>query len=201
MTAKSGVAVYVRVSTVEQNEAGQREAIQRWLDGNGIQNPVWFVDKASGTNLNRPAFTKLQAAIFHGEVQTVVVYKLDRLSRTLRDGINTLCDLLDKGIRIVAVSQAMDFSGPTGKMIASVLFAVAEMENELRRERQQEGIKAAKKRGVYQEKCGRRKGTFKATPSRASELHKKGLKPAEIAAALKVTRMTVYRYLKAEGVG
>lgn len=200
MSKKSQVAVYLRVSTIGQNEAGQREAIQRWLDGHGISDAVWFIDKASGRKLDRPGFKKLEAALFNGEINSVVVYKLDRLSRTLRDGINVLCDLLDRGIRIVAVSQEMDFSGATGKMIASVLFAVAEMENELRKERQREGIDAARKKGVYKELCGRRKGSFKATPQRAAQLYAKGIKPGEIATALGITRMTVYRYLKAEGV-
>jgi DNA invertase Pin-like site-specific DNA recombinase len=197
--SKAKVAVYVRVSTVGQKEAGQREAIQRWLGGHGISEAKWFIDKASGRKLERPAFQKLSSAIFNGEVDTVIVYKLDRLSRTLRDGINTLCDWLEQGIRLVAVSQQMDFAGAQGKLIASVLFAVAEMENELRQERQKEGIAAAQKRGVYQEKCGRRKGSFKAKPSRAAQLHAKGMTQGEIANALGVSRMTVHRYLKTSG--
>src|SRR4051794_35919561 len=99
------VAAYVRVSTVSQNEAGQRAEIERWLAGNGI-DPAgvrWFVDKGkSGDSLKRPAFAALQAAVFAGEVGTVVVYKLDRISRNLRDGMNALCDWCDQGLRVVA---------------------------------------------------------------------------------------------------
>lgn len=87
------VAAYVRVSTVGQNEAGQRAELDRWLTGNGIDPGVvrWFVDKGrSGDSLKRPAFEQLQDAVFAGEVGTVVVWKLDRLSRSLRDGINVL---------------------------------------------------------------------------------------------------------------
>jgi DNA invertase Pin-like site-specific DNA recombinase len=130
------VAVYIRVSTAGQNEAGQRNAIQRWLDGHRISDVVWFVDKASAKTLDRPKFQKLQSAIFHGEVETVVVYKLDRISRTMKDGIQVLADWLERGIHLVAVSQEMDFSGVQGKVIAGLLFGLAEMENELRRERQ-----------------------------------------------------------------
>jgi DNA invertase Pin-like site-specific DNA recombinase len=194
MTGK--VAAYVRVSTVGQNEAGQRAEIGRWLAGNGIDpdNVVWFADKATGNNLKRPAFEKLQQAVFLGEVGTVVVYKLDRLSRSLRDGINVLCDWCDRGLRVVAVSQAIDFNGTLGKMLASVLLGVAEMEQETRRERQAAGIAAAKKAGVY---LGRRPGTQKADPQRASELRAKGLTVAEIGKALGVGRNTVFVYLRA----
>jgi DNA invertase Pin-like site-specific DNA recombinase len=190
------VAVYIRVSTAGQNEAGQRNAIQRWLDGHRISDVVWFVDKASAKTLDRPKFQKLQSAIFHGEVETVVVYKLDRISRTMKDGIQVLADWLERGVHLVAVSQEMDFSGVQGKVIAGLLFGLAEMENELRRERQREGIDAAMKRGVYRERCGRRKGSFKAKPKRAAALQAKGMKPGEIAKALGVSRMTVFRYLK-----
>jgi DNA invertase Pin-like site-specific DNA recombinase len=188
-------AVYIRVSTVGQNEAGQKREIQRWLTGNGIDpgSVRWFIDKESGDKLQRPAFEELQSAIFNGEVRSVVVWKLDRLSRKIRDGINTLCDWCDRGLRVVSVTQQIDFNGTVGKMIASVLFAVAEMEQETRRERQAVGIAAAKERGIY---SGRKAGTTKAMPARALELRAKGLKVKEIAASLGISERTAKRYLK-----
>ena len=187
-------AVYVRVSTVGQNEEGQRREIQRWIDGNSIQNVTWYVDKDTGDNLDRPDFERLQKDIFNGDIKTVVVWKLDRLSRSLKDGIDTLCDWCDKGIRVVSVTQQIDFNGAAGKLIASVLFAVAEMEQETRRERQAAGIAVAKERGVYR---GRQKGATKAgvDTSRAVELRKQGLTQAEIAKSLGVSISSVRRYL------
>ena len=188
------VACYVRVSTVGQNEAGQRREIERWLSGNGIDaiSVNWYLDKATGDNLDRPGFERLQRDIFQGDVGTVVIWRLDRLSRTMRDGLNTLCDWCDKSLRVVSVSQQIDFNGTIGKMIASVLFGVAEMEQQTRRERQRAGIDAAKARGVYH---GREKGTTKATPERAVELRRSGLKVDEVATALGVSRRTAMRYL------
>src|SRR5580704_7470460 len=151
-TKSKSVACYVRVSTVGQNEAGQRAEISRWLTGNGIKpaSVQWFVDKGkSGDNLKRPAFAQLQAAVFAGEVGTIVTYKLDRLSRSLRDGINVLCEWCDKGLRVVSVTQQIDFNGTVGKMLAAVLLGIAEMEQETRRERQRAGIDVAKQQGVY----------------------------------------------------
>ena len=181
-----------------RNEAGQRAEIGRWLSGNGVEPGLvrWFVDKKSGDSLDRPAFNKLKSSVFAGEVGTVVVYKLDRLSRSLRDGIETLCDWCDRGLRVVSVTQQIDFNGTLGKMLAAVLIGVAEMEQETRRERQAAGIRAAKAEGKYR---GRKPGTTKATPARARKLREKGLTAEEIGAALGVSRNTVFRYLRATG--
>ena len=185
------VGVYIRVSTVEQNLDGQRLAIQTWLDGQGL-TAVWYEDKSTGNNLDRAAFTALQQDVFNGKVKTVVVYKLDRLSRSLRDGINVLTDWLDAGIRVVSVTQQLDFSGAAGKLIASVLFAVSEMETETRKERQADGIKAAKAKGVYK---GRAKGSSTVDSGRVRELKAQGLKVTEIATSLGISRQSVYSHL------
>jgi DNA invertase Pin-like site-specific DNA recombinase len=187
------VGVYIRVSTIGQNVEGQRRQIERWLAGHKIDNAKWFIDKASGNNLCRPAFEDLQRAAFNGEIRTVVVWKLDRLSRSLRDGINILAAWCEMGLRVVSVTQQIDFSGATGKMIAAMLLGVAEMEQETRKERQAVGIAAAKERGVY---MGRRKGTLKGQPERVLELREKGLADHEIGNALKLSRSTVQRYLR-----
>lgn len=186
-------AIYIRVSTVGQNEAGQRSEIKKWLTGNGITNVEWYLDRQTGDNLARPGFEKLQADIFAGKVGTVVVWKLDRLSRKLQDGINTLCDWCEKGLRVVSVTQQLDFAGAAGKLIASVLFAVAEMETETRRERQAAGIEAAKARGAY---AGRKPGSTKATPAEVVEMKARGMSVPEIAKVLGVARQSVYRYLR-----
>ena len=186
-------AIYVRVSTVGQNEEGQRREIAKWLKGNGITDAVWYVDKRSGNNLQRPGFEALQKAVFNGEHSTIVVWKLDRLSRKLKDGITTICDWVERGLRVVSVTQQIDFSGTVGKMIASVLFAVAEMEQEHRRERQAAGVAVAKERGVYK---GRKQGSTKGKPERAKKLREQGLIVAEIANSLNVSERTAKRYLR-----
>ncbi|WP_425398114.1 recombinase family protein [Aeoliella sp.] len=195
--AASKIAVYVRVSTTSQKAASQRAEIERWMASHRLSDAVWYVDKKTGESLRRPEFERLQTAVFAGDVKTVIVYKLDRISRSLVDGINTLVDWCQRGIRVVSVTQQLDFNGAAGQLIASVLFAVAEMEQEMRRERQSAGIAAAKARGVYK---GRQAGTTKAKPVRALELRKKGLKDEEVATALGVSRRTVQRYLRAAEV-
>jgi DNA invertase Pin-like site-specific DNA recombinase len=195
LSPKKAVAAYVRVSTVGQNEDGQKAEIEQWLTGNGVapESVLWFVDKKSGDNLDRPAFEEMQKLVFSGKVEAVVVWKLDRLSRSLKDGLNVLSDWCDKGLRVVSVTQQIDFNGALGKMLAAVLLGIAEMEQETRRERQAAGIAAAKARGKY---LGRKNGTTKAKPNRALALKEKGLTVEEIGKALGVSRNTVFRYIR-----
>ncbi len=153
------IACYVRVSTKRQRTDSQRAEIKRWLDGNGIDlsTVVWFEDKETGKTLCRPAFEKLQKAVFNGQVKTVVVWKLDRLSRSLRDGVNVLADWCERGVRVVSTTQGVDLSGPVGRMVAALLLGVAEIELEYRRERQAAGIRVAKKcAGDRQREAGQR---------------------------------------------
>jgi DNA invertase Pin-like site-specific DNA recombinase len=104
---------------------------------------------SGGHTLRRPAFARLQRAIETGTITTVVVWKLDRLARRQQDGINLLAEWCARNIRVVAVTQQIDLSGPVGRMVASVLFGLAEIEWEYRRERQAAGIAVAKAQGGY----------------------------------------------------
>lgn len=117
--------VYIRVSTLDQENGlkSQEKAIRDYLAGHGLADATWYRDRLSGATTKRPGFERLQKDIFLGKVKTVITWKLDRLSRSLRDGINVLTDWLNKDVRVVAVSQQLDFSGVTGQLIAAVLFA------------------------------------------------------------------------------
>ena len=192
------VAAYVRVSGKDQKTDGQCDVIARWLQGNGIDpgSVAWYIDVESGRAMSRPALDRLRADTFAGVVRTVVVFKLDRLARRLREGLELLCDWCERGVRVVSVTEQVDVSGAFGRMVAALMLGLAEIEWEYRRERQAAGIAAAKRSGVYR---GRRPGTTKARPGRARELRARGLRASEIAAALGVSERTVFRYLGAVG--
>jgi len=126
----------------------------------------------------------------------VVVWKLDRISRRQREGINLLAEWCERGVRVVVITQQLDLSGAVGRLVAGVLFGLAEIEQEYRQERQAAGIAVAKRQGRYH---GRAKGTTKAPPTRARLLYDRGFNVGEIMQALQISRRTVYRYLAAEG--
>ena len=189
---KTTVAAYVRVSTTGQNEESQVRELKAYCQNHGL-TPVWFIDKATGTNMERPALDRLKAALFAGEVSTVIVYKMDRLSRSMSEGIALLSSWLEKGIRFISTSQQFDFSGAIGKLLASVLFSVGEMENEARRERQALGIANAKAKGIYR---GRKQGTVKSNPAKAVKLKAEGKRLNEIAIIMGISISTAQRYLR-----
>lgn len=188
------IGIYIRVSSHSQKSDSQRAELQQWLrlHGRDSDTVLWFEDKETGATLNREAFQRLQKAVFKGEIQTVIVWKLDRLARSLREGVNVLTDWCERGVRVVSVTQQIDLSGTIGHLVAGVLFAIAEIELQHTKERQAAGIAVAKGKGIY---TGRKKGSLKAKPERARELKEKGLNTTEIANALNVSERTVFRYL------
>jgi DNA invertase Pin-like site-specific DNA recombinase len=185
-------AAYIRVSTFDQQKGlqSQEKALQDHIKNHGLQNVRWYRDKLSGATTARPGFEKLQADIFTGKVDTVLCWKLDRLSRSLKDGVNILADWCDRQIRIVAVAQQLDFNGSVGRLIAAVLLAIAQMERENIRENVKRGMAAAKARGV---KLGKRPKLFAAD---IKPLQDKGLNITGIAGKLGVTRQAVYKALQ-----
>jgi DNA invertase Pin-like site-specific DNA recombinase len=193
-TPSKPIAAYIRVSTKDQNTDGQRESVQSWLTGNGIDpsKVEWYTDKESGRTLRRPEFERMQADIFAGRIKTVVVFKVDRVSRRIVEGLETLSKWCEQGIRFVSTTQQIDVSGTMGKMVAAIMLGFAELELEYRAERQKAGIAVAKRQGVY---TGRKPGTTHAKPERAKELRDNGLTAPEIAEAMSVSLRTVYRYL------
>jgi len=88
------MACYCRVSTRRQKTESQKVDILRWLTGHAVPPAAvqWFEDVDSGTTLKRPAFARMQQGIFTGTITTVVVWKLDRISRRQREGVNLLAD-------------------------------------------------------------------------------------------------------------
>lgn len=102
-------AIYIRVSSAKgQKTDSQRAELEAWRKCQRLKSVQWFEDRDSATNLQRPAFQQLQAAIFKGEIDTVVVWKLDRLARNLKDGINILADWCKRDVRVLSITQQID---------------------------------------------------------------------------------------------
>src|SRR4029077_13430563 len=128
---------YCRVSTQRQKVDSQKADILHWLTGHAVAPTTiqWFEDVESGTTLKRPAFDRMQQGIFAGTIKTVVVWKLDRISRRQREGVNLLADWCERGVRVVVITQQLALSGAVGRLVTSVLLGLAEIEHEYGGER------------------------------------------------------------------
>lgn len=132
---------YIRVSTIEQNEARQREA----LEPLGIDK--WFIEKASGKDINRP---KLQEMLnYIREDDTVYVEEFSRLGRSTSNLLSIVKQIEDAGAKFVSLKEQFDASTPTGRLQMTMMAAIAEFEREMILERQREGIAIAKRAGKY----------------------------------------------------
>jgi DNA invertase Pin-like site-specific DNA recombinase len=174
---------YARVSTLDQDLSIQRAAL------NAAGCEVIRAEKASGAR--RDGRTELQVLLdFLRAGDTLIVTRIDRLARSLKDLQDIMHELKAKGIALKATEQPVDTGTAAGKAFLDMLGVFAEFETNLRRERQSEGTSAAKARGAYH---GRKPSIDAAEVRR---LHgAENLGPAAIARRLGIGRASVYRLL------
>jgi DNA invertase Pin-like site-specific DNA recombinase len=171
---------YARVSSTDQDLTIQRERLQ------AAGCHVVRTEKVSGTSLKgRTELATLLSFLRDGD--TLVVTRIDRLARSLKDLQDIIHDLKARGIALKATEQPIDTSTPAGKAFLDMLGVFAEFETNLRRERQLEGIAKAKANGVYR---GR---TPNIDAARIKALKQAGKSPSRIARELGVARSSVYR--------
>lgn len=157
-----------------------------------------YEDKASGRNDARPGLDALKKALREGD--TLVVWKLDRLGRDLRDLVNTVHDLTQRGVGFKVLTghgATIDTTTPSGKLIFGIFAALAEFERELISERTKAGLVSARARG--------RKGgaPFKMTASKLqlamAAMGQPGTKVGDLCKELGITRQTLYRHVGPDG--
>lgn len=176
---------YARVSSAGQSLDIQLDA----LKAKGCDKV--FAEKISGRSA-KDRIELANAIDFVREGDTLIVTRLDRLARSVSDLHQIVAKLSTKGVGFRCLSQSgVDTDSSTGKLMMSVLGAVAEFENDIRRERQMEGIAKAKADGRYR---GRKPSI---NPDRVKELHSQGLGASAIARSLGIGRASVYRALAA----
>lgn len=132
---------YVRVSTVEQNEARQIEALEKF----NIEK--WYSEKVSGKDTKREQLQQMLEFVREGD--EIYVMDFSRLSRSVQDLLNIVDLLNEKKVKLVSLKENLDTSTPTGKLMLTVIGAIAEFERMNTLERQREGIAIAKKEGKY----------------------------------------------------
>ena len=179
---------YIRVSTEEQHEARQMEAMK----GFGIDK--YFIDKKSGKNADRP---QLQAMLnFVREGDTVYIHSLDRLARSTQDLLNIVEQLQAKGVELHSDKEAIDSNTPTGKLMLTMIAAINQFERENLLERQREGIAIAKEQGKYK---GRKQVKPEAWEEAYAKYKAREIKSvSELAKVLGISRPTVYKLIEQE---
>lgn len=141
-------AIYVRVSTSDQSNSMQKREIAAYLKNKGITGFDTYEDTMTGITFNRPALKELLKACNAGQVETLVVYKLDRLGRSLSQLIEVLEELKNNKVTFISVKDNIDLSTPVGVLLMHLMGAFAQFERDIIVERTKSGMANAKAKGV-----------------------------------------------------
>ena len=181
---------YARVSTKDQSLDLQIDALKK----QGCDEV--FFEKISGRSENKPKLEELLSKLRHDDV--VMVYSLDRLGRTSKELISLLANFKEKGIQFKSIQEGIfDTTSPMGEAIFQIIAILKAMEVQVLSERTKHGLDAARARG---RKGGRPKGSYdKNKAAAAVTLYKRELPISEITNSLKISRSTLYQYLRKEG--
>ena len=180
---------YVRVSTVEQNEQRQVQALEKY------RIDKWFTEKISGKNTERAKLKEMLSFVRDGD--TVYVMDWSRLSRSVVDLLKIIEYLANKNVKLVSIKENFDTSTPTGKLMLNLIAAINEFERQNLLERQREGIEIAKQQGKYK---GRQPNQYdeELLLKTLQGIRNKTLTVTDAAKRLGITRATVYNILKRE---
>ena len=179
---------YARVSTQDQNLDLQSEALTKA----GCERI--FNDKISGSRAERPGLTKALEMLREGD--TLLVWKLDRLGRSVKNLVDLVGELHQQGIQFKSLTDAIDTGTPSGRFFFHVMASLAEMERELTVERTRAGLEVARQLG---RKGGRRRQMTESKIESAKKLLANGVPPRDVAMNLGVSVPTLYRWIPASG--
>lgn len=182
---------YVRVSTIEQNEARQIEALEKY----NIEK--WFTEKVSAKDTNRPELKAMLEFVREGD--SIYIHDFSRLARSTKDLLEIVELLNQKKVNLISNKENLDSSTPTGKLMISVIGAINEFERQNLLERQREGIAIAKREGKF--KGGQVKRIAEDDFNKYyDEYNTRKINKTELAAALKISRPTLNKLLKDKGL-
>jgi len=176
---------YIRVSTVEQNEQRQIEAMERY----GIEK--WFTEKVSAKDTNRPKLKEMLDFAREGDI--IHVHDFSRLARSTKVLLDIVEQLQSRGIQLVSNKENIDTGTPTGKLMLTMIGAIAEFERQNLLDRQREGIAIAKR------ECRYKGGKSKHIPNfeeHYKRLCDKEISKAALARELNISRPTLDRHIK-----
>jgi DNA invertase Pin-like site-specific DNA recombinase len=177
---------YARVSTEEQSLALQFDALRHA----GCERI--FTEKASAVHSPRPGLSEARSHLRPGDV--LVVWKLDRLGRSVKGLVDLVGALAEEGVQFQSLTDGIDTTTPHGRFFFHLMASLAQMERELIGERTKAGLEAARKRGRV---VGRKRRMTPSKIASAQQLLRSGMPPREVAHALGVSIPTLYRWVPA----
>lgn len=172
---------YVRVSTVEQNEERQLETMKLY----GVEKV--FSEKVSAKDARRPKLQEMMEFARDGD--TIFIHDFSRLARNTQDLLLIVEKLNSKGVHLVSSKENIDTNTATGKLLLTVIAAIAQFERENLKERQMEGIKIAKKKGLYK---GRKPVKIDNFEEHYNRWKNRELSKSQLARELGISRQTLY---------
>ena len=187
------VAIYARVSTDKQKVDMQLRELRSFVKRSGWKIYNEFIDHGfTGANTNRPAFNAMMDDAKKRKFDVLLIWKLDRLSRSMKDLINTLDELDHYGINFISYDNNLDTTTPTGKLVFHVIGAVAEFEKDIIRDRVIAGLTHAKSKGKRLGRPPLSQGTL----TEAKKLLKEGLSMRAVERKLGLGEGTIRKKLK-----
>ena len=177
---------YARVSTQDQNLDLQKEALTKA----GCKKI--YEDKISGSRAERPGLARIMEMLREGD--TLVVWKLDRLGRSVKHLVDITNDLAEQGVHFRSLTDSIDTGTPSGRFFFHVMASLAQMERELTIERTQAGLETARRLG---RRGGRRRLMTESKIESAKKLLTSGVPPRDVAKNLGVSIPTLYRWVPA----
>ena len=141
-------AIYLRISNKSgQKFDSQKEELDRWVEVHKPKNIKWYKDKFTGKTMERPGMQKLMEDLHKNLLDSIIVYRLDRLGRTAAGLTKLFEELLQFNCNLISLKDNLDLSTPSGRLNANIIASVAAYETEIRAERVRAGQQAAKARG------------------------------------------------------
>jgi DNA invertase Pin-like site-specific DNA recombinase len=180
---------YARVSTLDQNLDLQRTALAQSGCGK------IYEDRMSGAHVERPGLKLTLEVLRNGD--TLVVWKLDRLGRSVKGLVDLVTEMAKRGIHFKSLTDSIDTSTPSGRFFFHVMASLAQMERELIAERTRAGLIAARQQGRV---GGRRRKMTDSKIESAKKLLANGVPPKEVAENLGISIPTLYRWLPASSI-
>lgn len=187
--AKERIAIYIRVSTSDQSTEMQRRDLEAYAKARGWHQFTVYEDKATGGTLNRPDLQKMLEDVRQRRIDLVLIWKLDRLFRSLIDLVNTLRFLSEYGVGFLSLKDNVDMASSTGRLLVHLLGAFAQFEKDLIAERVRAGLRNAKAKG---KRLGRPK---KRDDAKILALREKGLSIRQISRELCISAAAIQRCL------